>query len=73
MAVELRNGTHVRTWTRGGAGSRATSAPEQARAGAAPAHLAALQAFLPDGYPGSVTPDYLRAPPAAPGRPGPHS
>jgi len=65
----LRNGTRVRSWTRGGAGGRAASVPEQARAGAAPAYLAALQAFLPDGYPGSVTPDYLRAPLAAPGGP----
>lgn len=53
----------MRSWVRGGAHGAASvvQLPEQ-RELAGPAYLTFLQAFLPDGYPASVTPDYLRAP-----------
>lgn len=62
LAVETCNGRRVRTWTRGGVGDAPVFAAEVKAPGSqAPAYLNALQAFLPDGYPASVTPDYLRA------------
>ena len=62
LAVETCSGRRVRTWARSGAdGAPACAAGAKAPGSRAPAYLSALQAFLPDGYPASVTPDYLRA------------
>ena len=62
LAVETCNGRRVRTWARGGAGGApARAAEDRAPGSQAPAYLGALQAFLPEGFPASVTPDYLRA------------
>ena len=64
--METCNGRRVRTWARGGAGGApARVAEDRAPGSQAPAYLSALQALLPDGYPASVTPDYLRACPSA--------